>query len=38
MNVVINADRDLQHGAVREISQMAGKVEGIRLFLGVQDK
>ncbi|MBA3313906.1 MAG: biopolymer transporter ExbD [Planctomycetota bacterium] len=38
LNVVINADRDLPHGTVREISQMAGKVEGIRLFLGVQDK
>ncbi len=38
MNVIINADRDLPHGVVREVSQMAGKVEGIRLFLGVQDK
>jgi biopolymer transport protein ExbD len=38
MNVIINADRDLPHGVVREISQMAGQVEGIRLFLGVQDK
>jgi biopolymer transport protein ExbD len=38
LNVIINADRDLPHGVVKEISQMAGKVEGIRLFLGVQDK
>jgi biopolymer transport protein ExbD len=38
LNVIINADRDLPHGVVREISQMAGQVEGIRLFLGVQDQ
>src|SRR5690606_24826189 len=37
-DVVINADRDLPHSAVREVSQMVGEVEGIRLFLGVQDK
>lgn len=37
-NVIINADRDLPHGLVREVSGMAGQVEGVRLFLGVQDK
>ena len=36
--VIINADRDLPHAIVREVSQMVGEVEGIRLFLGVQDK
>lgn len=36
--VLLNADRDLPHGAVREVSAMIGKVEGVRLFLGVQDK
>jgi biopolymer transport protein ExbD len=37
-DVVINADRDLPHAVVREVSQMVGEVEGIRLFLGVQDQ
>ena len=37
-DVVINADRDLPHATVREVSQMVGEVEGVRLFLGVQDK
>ena len=37
-DVLVNADRDLPHGVVREVSQMIGEVEGIRLFLGVQDK
>lgn len=37
-NVIINADRDLPHGVVKEVSNMIGDVEGIRLFLGVQDK
>jgi biopolymer transport protein ExbD len=36
--IVINADRDLPHSVVREVSQMVGEVEGIRLFLGVQDQ
>ena len=36
--VLLNADRDLPHGPVREVSQMIGKVEGVRLFLGVQDR
>ena len=36
--IVINADRDLPHSTVREVSQMVGEVEGIRLFLGVQDQ
>jgi biopolymer transport protein ExbD len=36
--VVVNADRDLPHAAVREVTQMVGRVEDIRLFLGVQDK
>ncbi|MGC1275890.1 MAG: biopolymer transporter ExbD [Planctomycetaceae bacterium] len=37
-DIVINADRDLPHAVVREVSQMIGEVEGIRLFLGVQDQ
>ena len=37
-NVILNADRDLRHGIVRQVSQMVGKVEGARLFLGVQDR
>lgn len=38
LNVVINADRDLPHGVVREVSKLIGSVEGVRYFLGVQDK
>ncbi len=36
--IVLNGDRDLPHAVIREISQMVGEVEGIRLFLGVQDQ
>ena len=36
--VILNADRDLPHAIVREVSQMIGSVEGIRLFLGVRDQ
>ena len=36
--IILNADRDLPHSAVREVSQMIGGVEGIRLFLGVRDR
>lgn len=37
-HVIINADRDLPHGIVRELSRMVGDIEGVRLFLGVQDR
>ena len=37
-DVILNADRDLPHSAVREVSQMIGSVEGVRLFLGVRDR
>ena len=37
-DVIVNADRDLPHGTVRQVSEMVGKVEGARLFLGVQDQ
>ncbi len=37
-NVVIMADRDVPHGVVQKVLKAAGKVEGVKLGIGVQDK
>jgi biopolymer transport protein TolR len=36
--VIIKADRDVQHGAVQEVAKVVTAVDGVRFSIGVQDK
>ena len=38
LRVIIKADRSVQHGFVQRVARAANTVDGIRFFIGVQDK
>lgn len=38
VNVVIMADREVPHGLVQKVLKAVGKVDGVKIGIGVQDK
>ena len=36
--VIIKADRDVQHGYVQEVARVVSAIDGVRFSIGVQDK
>jgi biopolymer transport protein ExbD len=38
MQVIIKADREVPHGFVQEVARTVNEVEGVKFYVGVQDK
>jgi biopolymer transport protein ExbD len=38
MQVIIKADREVPHGFVQEVARTVNGVEGVKFYVGVQDK